>query len=88
MTEPKLEITDEYRVHFVKPGEVYPDEPTVEIPPGWYVLGAEHWDEPCSSIVIKIEEAADSTGRDVREQVAEKVAELLAAFTEPADGVA
>jgi hypothetical protein len=61
--------------HYVEPGTVYPDEPTVPVRPGWWVTNdAEDVD---GHVEIYVEQANDAGGFDTREETAKRVATLL-----------
>lgn len=64
MTEP---LTDIRTAYFPADDDGHPDS--------WQVQAGEYADEP--DLVILIEHAVDSEGRDIREQVARKVAGAL-----------
>ncbi|MDQ0376570.1 hypothetical protein [Amycolatopsis thermophila] len=86
MTTKETTVTDLDREHLperfipthVEPGTPYPDEPSENIPEGWYVL-AEH--EPGAGegaeIEIRINHAYDPNGVDISAALARKIADLL-----------
>lgn len=76
--DPEL-VPEQFYARHVEPGTPYDDEPSVEIPPGWYVVAASEPDEG-PDIVIKIEDATDYNGNDITGALARKIADLLTNF--------
>lgn len=75
----KLEPTTEFTYQYIKPGTPYPDEPSEEIPHGWYVFGRDQEADPIDGplITIAVEWAVDSEGEDISESIASAVASVL-----------
>jgi len=57
----------------VEPGTPYPDEPSVTIDPGWYVIGWSDDNDECAELILKVDQAEDE------EAAARFVAERLSA---------
>lgn len=70
----------EFTFTYVQPGTPYPDEPSEEIPAGWYVFGRDPEGDPEDGplITLSVEWAVDSEGEDISESVASATARALA----------
>ena len=69
-------------VHY-PPGTRWPDEPTEEITPGWWVLGTDHEADPDdgASVLLYVDHAVDADGDVQAEALARALADLLNATT-------
>lgn len=72
-----LDVTENFQAHYVHPGTTYLDEPTVEVDPGWYVVGERAGEEEGHGLILKVEEAWTDAADDAREAVAKRLAEVL-----------
>ena len=69
-------MTD-YRAHYVAPGTTYQDEPSEQVPPGWYVLGDCSPEGFDPRTVIKVEQAFDADRNDWCGEMAKDLAGLM-----------
>ncbi|GGM76034.1 hypothetical protein GCM10012275_53420 [Longimycelium tulufanense] len=71
------QLAEHWTAKVVPPGTYYCDAPSVQVPPGVYVLGhdGDYRDGP--TVQIRIDDAFDEHGNDVSGELAETLAELL-----------
>jgi hypothetical protein len=65
-----------FQASHAKPGTVYVDEPSEEVPTGWYVVGSSQVGEG-GEIALMIVHAFDADGREIDGDIARRVAALL-----------
>lgn len=81
MTEIPTNI--DYKAEYIAPGTTDPEEPSVTIPAGWWVVGMADTNDEAPDVLIHIDLAVDNDGNLIDEEIANRIAAGLA--TPPAE---